>query len=153
MSKVCCTCKEEKPLQEFYQDKSKRDGRHSKCKRCALAYRVEYYGKHKDKLKVYFRAMSPRYAVKRHDQYHEDKVAALNAYGNVCVCCAEAEPLFLTFDHINNDGNIHRASDKGAANICSWLRRNNYPQNIVQILCFNCNIAKHVNGGICPHED
>jgi hypothetical protein len=29
--------------------------------------------------------------------------------------------------------------------------RNGYPPDF-EILCFNCNCGKAVNGGICPHE-
>lgn len=35
MDKICCVCKQEKPLSEFHRDKSKRDGVVSSCKECA----------------------------------------------------------------------------------------------------------------------
>src|SRR5689334_14898203 len=38
------------------------------------------------------------------------------AYGDSCVCCGETNPLFLTLDHINNDGNKHRRELFGGQN-------------------------------------
>lgn len=74
-------------------------------------------------------------------------------YGNECVCCGENEILFLTFDHINNDGNVEKKDKKyqnsGFA-FQLWIRRNNYPDHI-QILCWNCNGGKRMNNGVCPH--
>jgi hypothetical protein len=31
------------------------------------------------------------------------------------------------------------------------LRKNGFPEGF-QVLCANCNIGRHINGGICPHE-
>jgi len=33
----------------------------------------------------------------------------LNAYGNRCTCCGEAEPAFLTVEHLARDGHQHRS--------------------------------------------
>ncbi len=33
-----------------------------------------------------------------------------------------------------------------------WIIKNNFPEEF-QILCFNCNSGRHINGGICPHEE
>ena len=35
--------------------------------------------------------------------------------------------------------------------ITTWLYRNNFPKGF-QTLCFNCNWGKHINDGICPHQ-
>jgi hypothetical protein len=77
--------------------------------------------------------------------------------GYKCVCCGETEKLFLTLDHINDDGAAHRRSINPSAprqatseRLCSWLRDNNFPPGF-QVLCFNCNIGKHRNG-VCPHQ-
>lgn len=42
-SKICSNCKELKQLDEFYSDKSKKDGRHSICKICTLSKKKEYH--------------------------------------------------------------------------------------------------------------
>ena len=37
------------------------------------------------------------------------------------------------------------------SSIYSWLIRNNYPEGF-QVLCYNCNLGKAHNNGICPHK-
>jgi len=71
-------------------------------------------------------------------------------YGNTCACCGESNLKFLSVDHINGGGCKHRKQTKGK--ICVWLYKNNFPKGF-QILCFNCNWGKHINGGICPHKE
>lgn len=78
------------------------------------------------------------------------------AYGGfLCACCGETEPMFLTIDHINNDGANHRRELKdkignGGASFFTWLKANKFPKGF-QVLCRNCNWGKHANGGVCPH--
>lgn len=80
----------------------------------------------------------------------------LMAYGGVCFCCGESNVKFLTIDHINNDGAAHRkavtGNSRGTRGFQYWLKRNGFPEGF-QVLCFNCNCGKQVNGGICPHKD
>ncbi len=73
--------------------------------------------------------------------------AFFDEYGHVCVCCGEDEKIFLTVDHINNDGNISRTK-----HIYRQIRDEGYPSSKYQTLCFNCNTGRSINGGICPHE-
>jgi DNA-directed RNA polymerase subunit RPC12/RpoP len=77
------------------------------------------------------------------------------AYGGYrCGCCGETEPLFLTIDHVENDGARMRADKthgRGGTQFYQWLRINNFPRGF-QVLCVNCNIGKHRNGGVCPHK-
>jgi hypothetical protein len=74
------------------------------------------------------------------------------AYGSVCICCGETLLQFLTIDHINEDGAKHRR-EIGRTSLYKWLKRNNYPKDNFQLLCFNCNCGKRINGGICPHKN
>lgn len=89
------------------------------------------------------------------------KKRVLEHYGGKCMCCEEAEPIFLAMDHIYGGGNEHRreignnpGSRGGSSSVqfYKWIEKNNYP-DILQILCHNCNMGKHLNGGICPHKD
>lgn len=84
------------------------------------------------------------------ERQRKDRQLVLDHYGRECVCCGEKNELFLTVDHINNDGNTHRRIINKRY-ICTWLRLNNFPP-IVQILCFNCNCGRQVNNGVCPHK-
>lgn len=88
------------------------------------------------------------------------KRLVIDAYGGKCACCGEAELVFLTIDHVNDDGAEHRrqiAAEKGSrwlqagAPTYRWLRDNGFPEGF-QVLCANCNCGRHWNGGICPHQ-
>lgn len=77
-------------------------------------------------------------------------------FGSSCQCCGESEPMFLTIDHVNNNGNVARKQDKtGGTNFyrvtAKRIQAGNPPTDL-QILCRNCNWGKHVNGGTCPHK-
>ena len=80
------------------------------------------------------------------------KKEMLNAYGNQCVCCYEKNLEFLTIDHINNDGKVHRKKvGTGGMMIYLDLRKQGWPKDKYTLLCYNCNMAKHLYK-ICPHK-
>lgn len=88
--------------------------------------------------------------------YYRLQDQTIMAYGGyVCACCGETEPLFLTLDHINNDGGKFRKKygfKNHGPKFYKWLRDNGYPSGY-QVLCSNCNHGKHRNKGICPHQE
>lgn len=75
--------------------------------------------------------------------------AIFEHYGRVCVCCGEDNPLFLTLDHINNDGNIQRMGR--SHNTWTQAASDGFPEDL-QMLCYNCNLGKTRNNGVCPHR-
>lgn len=80
----------------------------------------------------------------------------IDKYGGKCMCCGEKKWEFLTIDHINNDGNKERKEKYGSSSgkSGSWylkLKREAKRKDL-QILCFNCNLAKSICGGVCPHD-
>ncbi|UNY40261.1 HNH endonuclease [Paracoccus phage vB_PmaP_KLEP18-1] len=54
-AKICRDCCAEKPLAQFSNDKSKRDGKVSYCKPCAAIRKVSYYSRNKERLREYSR--------------------------------------------------------------------------------------------------
>ena len=80
------------------------------------------------------------------------KVEVLAAYGNSCICCGEKVQDFLAIDHISNNGSVHRKKESIGTGTSTyrWLKRNGYPKDF-QILCHNCNWAKHLHG-VCPYH-
>jgi hypothetical protein len=90
---------------------------------------------------------------RKNDKNYKDKIALIKEYGGKCVCCGEFEPIFLTIDHINEDGAKHRKENGiyAGASFYRWLKQQGYPKDNYQVLCFNCNFAKHVLGK-CPHQ-
>jgi hypothetical protein len=102
-----------------------------------------WYHRHRDEQIVKMR---------RYRQSVKDR--CFEAYGGyVCTCCKETEKTFLCLDHINNDGHKHRKEIgfRGGIGIYLWLIQNNFPPGF-QVLCFNCNQSKRLNGGICAHQ-
>jgi hypothetical protein len=80
------------------------------------------------------------------------KAEVVSAYGGKCNCCGEDEFLFLQIDHVNGGGKKDRDAGLFSTTWYRWLKANNYPKEY-QLLCANCNWGKHLNGGVCPHQD
>lgn len=79
------------------------------------------------------------------------RLLVLNEYSNKkleCNCCKEKMVEFLTIDHIDGGGSKHRKTFTGT--LYQWLKNNNFPKGF-QVLCYNCNQAKHIYK-ICPHK-
>lgn len=81
------------------------------------------------------------------------KYMAFDAYGWECACCGETDPRFLTIDHPNNDGaEFRRQYSKEGKDAYRVYKSLGYPPGL-QTLCWQCNMGKSVNHGICPHKD
>lgn len=76
-----------------------------------------------------------------------DKVFA--HYGKVCACCGESERAFLTIDHSARDGNKHPKNVR--KNLYHWIVQNNFPKGL-RTFCYNCNLGRERNSGVCPHQ-
>lgn len=50
--KICCTCRKEKALSEFYKNKSTADGHCKICRQCSKEYSKEYYNKNRKPKKI-----------------------------------------------------------------------------------------------------
>jgi hypothetical protein len=88
---------------------------------------------------------------------YRDKIKDLvfKAYGGaICACCGEINKKFLSLDHINNDGAAHRKAIGYRGGIGYYLAvvRDNFPPGF-QVLCYNCNMGKARNSGVCPHKE
>lgn len=112
------------------------NGTHQRCDACWEKYR-------------YRRPMTEGRAKYAREYQQRLRERALLHYGFICNCCGLDDPRFLSIDHINGDGNLHRREIGGA--LYHWLRKNNYPEGF-QTLCYNCNLAKG-SGDHCPHQD
>jgi hypothetical protein len=141
-TKSCTKCGETFPLSEFHRY---RNGHKWWCKTCCREYLKEW--KQGDASLEY----RERHKLRQRERHQEQKREAMDAYGGVCACCGEAELVFLAIDHVNDDGAQHRR-DSGMGRgprAYRWLRDQGYPEGF-QVLCHNCNYAKH--RGICPHQ-
>lgn len=77
----------------------------------------------------------------------------MDHYGGKCTCCGESQLEKLTIDHMDHDGKQHIKEIVGGYSdrFYRWIIKHNYPENL-QCLCWNCNMGKEANGGICPHK-
>lgn len=82
------------------------------------------------------------------------KQLVFDYYGSECVCCGENEAMFLALDHIHENGSEHRKEHNygSGTSVHIWIIKNNFPEDVFQVLCFNCNRGKHFNNGVCPHK-
>lgn len=55
MSKTCTKCGDTKPLDDFYRNKGKADGRNPHCKECEREYHRRYREENRDKWREYHR--------------------------------------------------------------------------------------------------
>lgn len=122
----------------------------------------EYYNENREKLCAYQRIKSKERYQKNKEKIlqghklrrRKERLECLIHYGGnppKCACCGELEIRFLTVDHTNNNGAEHRLKIK-RINIYYWLKNNAFPEGF-QILCFNCNMGKAQNNGVCPHRE
>lgn len=79
------------------------------------------------------------------------KQQTFDAYGGKCICCGENNYIFLSIDHIDGSGAEHRKLLDGGRSTYTFLKKQGFPKGNYQLLCFNCNFAKHAIG-ICPHQ-
>ncbi len=83
---------------------------------------------------------------------NKQKFIVIDHYGGKCEYCGEKDLDVLCIDHIDGSGGQHRKKlAKDGTTTYRWLVKNNYPVGF-QVLCFNCNMKKHLNGGKCPHK-
>ena len=98
------------------------------------------------------RAKESEKSKRNQDRCRQEVYAAYGGYK--CNCCGETEKMFLSIDHVHNDGAAMKKAKLYSGNgtgFYQWLRKNKFPSGF-QVLCMNCQVGKHKNGGICPHK-
>lgn len=105
----------------------------NKDKEERAAYMREYYARNKQKLDAYSNNWR---ATKR--------LEFIMQAGGKCVCCGEADPIVLDFDHINDDGASHRRHTK-RTNVVNIFAKEGIDVTKFQLLCKNCNWRKEYN--------
>lgn len=79
-TKHCNTCDTTKTVDQFHKDRSKKDGRHSRCKACACASRKAYRAANREEIaakkKIYYEANREKIAEKG-KRYREENYEAV----------------------------------------------------------------------------
>jgi len=159
-SKKCCRCKKNKSINKF---DVYRGHENSSCSQCLVEHKSimevrRKTPKYKKWYKQYRTKNRNRGLVYERNYKLKLKNEMLGAYGRKCVCCGEAETRFLTLDHRFNDGSQHRKelSENGTkiktSTMYAYLRKLGWPKDRYQLLCWNCNCAKHIYK-VCPHKE
>jgi len=97
------------------------------------------------------RAMSVPQPVRQSRYTRGAKAEMIVAYGGECVCCGETNPLFLSLDHINGNGQDERKEHGRGRAFYQYLKSLGYPRDNYRLLCHNCN-ASLGHYGYCPHR-
>lgn len=117
--------------------------RRNTCKKCELDYNRKYNPRH-----------NVLTAVSRAKVRHETFVQYSASQPPQCICCGEFREMALTLDHVNNDGGKHRREIgiDGGIQFYMYLKRKGWPMvPPLQVMCYNCQGMKQLNGGVCPH--
>lgn len=162
MHRTCKKCSQEKDIEEFPLYNAKQGKRRYECNSCQ-----------RGRMNSYYEGSKPKRLKGARDRYHANPAAVwsperkerayklarerkqkyleqvLAMYGPVCVACGEDTPIFLTIDHIHNDGWEKRKENYREAGIAFYLDiLRNGKRHDLEILCFNCNYGKNRNGGV-----
>lgn len=89
-------------------------------------------------------------------QIHNRQIARIcfEHFGNKCECCGENNPKTFTVGHPMDDGWKQRKEiGRRGWGFYAYLIKNNFmTPYILRLECYNCNMGKRINGGVCPHE-
>lgn len=148
MSVKCTKCGVEKDPTAFKKDPRKRNGLSSHCRECTNAARLAWHHKNaesqKIKMKEYRSENKEYFKRKGRERGVKNKLIAMTYYCNgkpYCVGCGVENMEVLTLDHINEDGAEHRRVES-MGSTSDWVVQNGLPSGF-QVLCWNCNNAKH----------
>jgi hypothetical protein len=160
--KRCSKCGEIKPFSDYHCSTRSQNKTRAECKECQAAYMREYVKNnlpHRIALSKAWRVKNPERARRRDRGYTlKLKTEVIDALGGKCACCGESHIAFLSVDHINNDGAEHKRklfngkTIGGSSTVYRDIRKQGYPRDKFQVLCFNCNCAKAYSG-TCPHKE
>lgn len=170
--KTCKSCNRIKQDSLFTKRRISKDGLRAICTKCSRIYNKKYYlenieryikyreknsEQRKNNWKEWYKLNAVEVRRKQNERSKVKRYIVIKHYSrgeNKCNCCNESNIMFLTVDHIYNNGNSHRKEigSKSGQDTYRWLIKNNFPEGF-QILCFNCNLGKSINKGICPHNN
>jgi hypothetical protein len=151
----------EKEEKDFYNSKSRKDGKHPYCNTCQNEMAAARYKNNpearrqaKERSRLFYLSHKDEHITYIRERRKRLKLEIIEGYGGKCFCCGEKNIIFLTIDHIHDNGAEERRKLKlrGAGVwFYEWIKKNGWPKDY-QVACFNCNIGRYLNGGKCPHK-
>ena len=138
-SKKCRSCLETKRADQFQRTGTGR-----------LRQRCESCADEKDEINIQRqKRSSPARTAAHRQKLREQAIAKL---GGICKCCGENRMVFLAVDHIHGGGSAEERQI-GTYGIYRRVLSDSDSADRYQVLCNNCNWAKHQTGGCCPHNE
>jgi hypothetical protein len=153
MLKRCSVCGRDQAQDQFAA--SEWAGR-LRCRSCRKVEQANHYQAHSEHMRD-LRQKRDRAQLNEYSRVRNVrmKAEAIAQYGGYCVCCGETEPLFLNLEHTDGNGKQHRleVGVTGGVRFYDWRKKRGWPtEPRLRVMCWNCNCARHLNGGVCPHE-
>lgn len=146
--KECTKCGEVKSLSDFHKAKNCKDGHQSRCKSCANKNALANYHENREARLTNKRANAAKHRTRNSKAQRERQIRyrqqVMEHYCDgepYCKGCGVMNIEVLTIDHIDENGAKHRKQEP-AQRCFGWWIRNGFPEGY-QILCWNCNNAKH----------
>lgn len=152
MKKRCYKCKEEKPLNEFSLDSSRKDGHTNRCKSCKKNYSKSHYVTNIEKFKSSHKEWKSNnshkineYNTKQSEKRTQLKMKAIEYKGGKCTDCGISAHIdnrvIFDFHHKNpTDKEISLSSSSMIGlewdKICEELEK-------CELLCSNCHKLRH----------
>ena len=155
-SKTCAKCHTTKPISEFHKDSRQRSGTTSRCKKCTIAYKKDYYhsqggkqivAKHREKYREKIKEYSKKYRENNRNSPFKNKRKL-----EFCIykggCCAECgfeatEKTIAAFDfhHVNPSEKEYTPSDM------LMFEKSKVVKELDKciLLCANCHRIFHFN--------
>ena len=141
MRKRCGKCNKTKPLEDFYLNRAKHDGRQTRCKECQKTYHNKlWYKENRKKVIEYNKKRKLRM---RRQNY---KKILQMYFANGCSDCGVKDARVLEFDHITGvKKNVKNQRGAGVG----YMVRNGYKWSTIkreiekcEVRCRNCHIKK-----------
>lgn len=158
----CCTCcKHSYPLdaRHFHRNRAASGGFTYVCKPCSREYdRARYRANHtEEKARRHRRYWTDpdRARIQQREYMERTREAVLQAYGAVYECCGQDGDRFLTLDHAGGPTlaqEITEGKKFSGLRLYLAILREGCPPGF-RVLCFNCNCARALNDGTCPHKE
>lgn len=133
----CSKCKVEKPLNDFYKQKSNKSGYQSQCKECQTKGAIGRYSERKDKIKKRTVENNNKLRDRNYNFVHR----YLNMFGE-CVDCGVKDSRVLEFDHVRG------IKYKGVKRMCADFNSIDNIKNEIrkcEVRCCNCHRIKTIN--------
>lgn len=129
---TCISCKEEKPVSEFYFKNRQTGTRQPYCIACKRVYNRRHYLRHKGAyLERARRSNRARREALR-------KIILDHLATHPCVDCGEADPVVLEFDHVrgDKDNEVTRMVNAPAEKVLAEIEK-------CEVRCANCHRRRH----------